>query len=97
MIIQTLGDKGSKIYIKDEDPINIEVVPTTAVDPTGAGDSYRAAFLSLFLRDNDIKTCGRFASTVSSYIVETQGTQTNIPTADQALARMNDNWSDEEY
>lgn len=93
MIIQTLGDKGSVIYEKNEDPVEIEVVPTKAVDPTGAGDSYRAAFLSLYLRDNDIKTCGRFASTVSSYIVETQGTQTNIPTEDQALEKMNDRWS----
>ena len=56
MIIQTLGDKGSVIYEKNEDPVEIEVVPTKAVDPTGAGDSYRAAFLSLYLRDNDIKT-----------------------------------------
>ncbi|RAP46393.1 MAG: sugar kinase [Methanosphaera sp. rholeuAM6] len=92
MIVQTLGDKGSVIYVKNEEPVHIEVVPTKAVDPTGAGDSYRAAFLSLYLRDNDIKTCGRFASTVSSYIVETQGTQTNIPTADQALEKMNDTW-----
>lgn len=97
MVIQTLGDKGSIIYAKNEDPINIEVVPTKAVDPTGAGDSYRAAFLSLYLRDNDLKTCGRFASTVSSYIVETQGTQTNIPTADQAFDKMNDIWSETDY
>lgn len=97
MIIQTLGDKGSVIYVKDEDPLNIEVVPTEAIDPTGAGDSYRAAFLSLYLRDNDLRTCGRFASTVSSYIVETQGTQTNIPTTDQALDRMNSRWSENEY
>ena len=95
MVVQTLGDKGSTIYVKNEEPVNIEVVPTKAVDPTGAGDSYRAAFLSLYLRGNNVKRCGRFASAVSSYIVETQGTQTNIPTSDQALERMNNNWSEE--
>lgn len=94
MIVQTLGENGSIIYVKDEDPIKIEPVPTKAYDPTGAGDSYRAAFLSLYLRDNAIERCGRFASTVSSYIVETQGTQTNIPTSDQALEKMNDVWSE---
>lgn len=94
MLVQTLGSNGSVIYAKGEDPLKIEVVPTKAVDPTGAGDSYRAAFLSMYLRDNDVKTCGRFASTVSSYIVETQGTQTNIPTHEQALAKMDDNWSE---
>lgn len=97
IIVQTLGDRGSAIYAKGEEPLNIEVVPTEAVDPTGAGDSYRASFLSLYLRDNDLKTCGRFASTVSSYIVETQGTQTNIPSPDQALERMNDIWPETIY
>ncbi|RAP53996.1 MAG: sugar kinase [Methanosphaera sp. rholeuAM130] len=94
MIVKTLGKNGSVIYVKDEDPTEIEVVPTEAFDPTGAGDSYRAAFLSMYLRDNNLKTCGRFASTVSSYIVESQGTQTNIPTIDQAFERMDNNWSE---
>lgn len=94
LIVKTLGSEGSIIFKRDEDPINIEVVPTQAYDPTGAGDSYRAAFLSLYLRDNSLETCGRFASTVSSYIVETQGTQTNIPTVDQAFDRMDNNWSE---
>ncbi|WP_455645389.1 carbohydrate kinase family protein [Methanosphaera sp.] len=96
MVVQTLGEKGSLIYVKGEDCLEIEPVPTKAYDPTGAGDSYRAAFLSLYLRDNSLETCGRFASTVSSYIVETQGTQTNIPTPDQALEKMNDHWIDVE-
>ena len=94
MIVKTLGEKGSVIFIKGEEKVEIEAVKTKAVDPTGAGDSYRAAFLSLYLRDNSIETCGRFASTVSSYIVETQGTQTNIPTVDQALEKMDNYWSE---
>ncbi|RAP44312.1 carbohydrate kinase family protein [uncultured Methanosphaera sp.] len=92
MVVQTLGDKGSLIYVKEEDPIKIDAVKTKAYDPTGAGDSYKAAFLSLYLHDNNLETCGRYASAVSSYIVETQGTQTNIPTSDQALERMTNQW-----
>ncbi len=95
IIVQTLGEKGSIIFVENEEPIEIEAIPTSADDPTGAGDSYRAAFLSLYLRGNDLEKCGRYASTVSSYIVQTQGTQTNIPTADQALEKMNSFWSDE--
>ncbi len=94
IIVKTCGEKGSIIYPKGEDPIEIDAVKTVAYDPTGAGDSYRAAFLSLYLRDNNLDVCGRFASTVSSYIVETQGCQTNIPTMDQALEKMDDYWSD---
>lgn len=96
LIVKTLGSKGSIIYQKDEDPIEIEPVKTIADDPTGAGDSYKAAFLSMYLRGNNLEICGRFASTVSSYIVETRGTQTNIPTIDQALERMNNNWNHDE-
>ena len=94
MIVKTLGKNGSIIYKKNEDPLEIEVVATEAFDPTGAGDSYRAAFLRMYLRDNDLRTCGRFASAVSSFIVESQGTQTNIPTIDQALKRMDNKWSE---
>ena len=38
--------------------------------------------------------CGEFASTVASYIVQAQGTQTNIPTQDQVLEKMNDFYND---
>ena len=93
ILVRTIGEKGSVIYTRNEDPIEIEAVPTEAFDPTGAGDSYRAAFLSLYLRENSLKQCGRFASAVSSFIVEAQGTQTNIPTMDQALERMDDFWT----
>ena len=90
MIIQTLGDKGSVIYVKDEDPLNIEVVPTKAVDPTGAGDSYRAGFLSRFLNGESLEESAKFASSVSSFIIQHQGCQTNMPTFDEAFERMSE-------
>jgi len=92
LIVKTLGEKGSNIYTKDGECIKINPVVTKAYDPTGAGDSYRAAFLSMYIHDNSLEECGKFASTVSSYIVETQGTQTNIPSIDQAYQRMEDNY-----
>lgn len=92
IVVKSMGENGSIIYAEQEDPVEIKAVKVDAVDPTGAGDSYRAAFLSQYLRGNDVKYCGEFASTVSSYIVQTQGTQTNIPSADQALEKMNDNF-----
>ncbi len=92
VIVQTLGEEGSLIYSNDEDPIEVEAVETNAFDPTGAGDSYRAAFLSIYLNDPNLLRSGRFASTVSSYIVESEGCQTNIPTLDQVLTKMDDYW-----
>ncbi|WP_304125353.1 carbohydrate kinase family protein [Methanosphaera cuniculi] len=94
IIVKSLGSNGSEIYQEREDPIHIDALTVKAEDPTGAGDSYRAAFLSQYLRGNDVKMCGEFASTVASYIVQAQGTQTNIPTQDQVLEKMNDFYND---
>jgi sugar/nucleoside kinase (ribokinase family) len=87
IIVKSCGEKGSIIY-SDEDKIDIDAIYRPAVDPTGAGDSYRAAFLSRFLNGYSLKECGEFASSVSSFIVETRGCQTNIPSFDEAVSRM---------
>ncbi|MDO5852357.1 MAG: carbohydrate kinase family protein [Methanobacteriaceae archaeon] len=92
IVVKTCGDKGSIIYPKNEEPINIEPVKVKADDPTGAGDSYKAGFLTMYIKENDLKTCGRFASTVSSYIVQTRGCQTNIPHLEQVLEKMEEIW-----
>ena len=93
IIVKSLGEKGSIIYVDGEDPVEIDPVVVDAQDPTGAGDSYRAAFLVQYIRGNDIRYSGEFASTVASYIVQAQGTQTNIPTTEQALEKMNDSFN----
>lgn len=41
IIVKTCGANGSEIY-SDEDKIKIDAIKTEAIDPTGAGDSYRA-------------------------------------------------------
>ena len=69
--------------------IKIDAITIDAVDPTGAGDSYRAGFLSRFLNGESLEESAKFASTVSSFIVENQGCQTNMPTFDEAFERMN--------
>jgi len=35
-----------------------------------------------------IEYCGKLASAVSSFIVEAEGCQTNVPTPDMAIGRM---------
>ncbi len=87
IIVKTCGEKGSIIYSKNE-KIEIDAIPINAVDPTGAGDSYRAGFLSRFLNGESLEESAKFASTVSSFIIEEQGCQTKIPTFDDAYQRM---------
>ena len=48
IIVKTCGANGSEIY-SNEEKIKIDAVTREAIDPTGAGDSYRAGFLSRFL------------------------------------------------
>ena len=89
IIVKTCGAQGSVIY-SNEEKIKIEAVKREAVDPTGAGDSYRAGFLSRFLNGESLEQSGKFASSVSSFIVEHQGCQTNMPSFDDAFERMDE-------
>jgi sugar/nucleoside kinase (ribokinase family) len=88
IIVKTCGKLGSIIYA--EEKININPILRPTVDPTGAGDSYRAGFFKYYLENKSLEQCGKFASAVSSFIVESVGTQTNIPTIEEVLNRMNE-------
>ncbi|MBQ8016877.1 MAG: carbohydrate kinase family protein [Methanobrevibacter sp.] len=89
IIVKTCGAKGCEIY-SNEDKIIIDAIPTEAIDPTGAGDSYRAGFLSRFLNGESLEESAKFASSVSSFIIQHQGCQTNMPTFDEAFERMSE-------
>ena len=88
IIVKTCGANGTEIY-SNEEKIKIDAIETTVVDPTGAGDSFRAGFLSRFLNGESLEASAKFASTVSSFIIEHQGCQTNMPTCDDVFERMN--------
>ena len=90
-MITTKGEKGSTI----ESPHStgaweVPAYKVDAVDPTGAGDSYRGAFLAAYLQGQPIDKCAEFASATASFIVEKHGCQTNIPTLKQVEKRISD-------
>ncbi len=93
IIIKTCRENGSILYTK-EGKITVDAISRPAVDPTGAGDSYKAAFLYYYLNGKSLEEAIKFASSVSSFIVEKQGCQTNIPSLQQALERMNSFYDD---
>jgi sugar/nucleoside kinase (ribokinase family) len=90
IVVKTYGKDGSVIYADKK--IKIDAVLRNPVDPTGAGDSYRAAFLNAYLRGENLEYCGKFASAVSSFIVEAEGCQTNVPDYNMAIERMKEKW-----
>ncbi len=77
IMITTLGKAGSIIEGQQvATPLQIGIAkPAQVVDPTGAGDAYRAGFLYGYLRQWDLRACGQLGSTVASFIVEQHGTQ----------------------
>ena len=90
IIVKTYGKDGSVIY--SDEKIKIDAILRNPVDPTGAGDSYRAAFLNAYLNDKNLEYCGKFASAVSSFVVEAEGCQTNVPDYGMTLERMKEKW-----
>jgi ribokinase len=88
IVLKTCGKEGSYIYSLDEETIFVDAIYRPAVDPTGAGDSYKAGFVSQLIKGATLEEAARFASSVSSFVVEKQGCQTNMPTYDDAYERM---------
>jgi len=58
-----------------------------ASDPTGAGDAYRAGFVSGYLRGFPLDVCGQMGSVTAAYTVEKYGTQTHTFTKKEFIAR----------
>jgi adenosine kinase len=74
MVVTTLGREGSRIESAEG---RVEIPPAAArreVDPTGAGDAYRAGLVAALLRGLPPATAGRIASLASAYVVEQGGT-----------------------
>lgn len=92
IVVKTYGKEGSVVYADKK--IKIGAVVRKTVDPTGAGDSYRAGFLKAYLKGKDLDYCGKFASAVASFVVEAEGCQTNIPSLEMVVYRMHEKWND---
>jgi len=86
-LVVTFGERGSVIYNNGKE-IRIPSIPTKVEDPTGAGDGYRAGFLTAYLKGYSLRDCGLIASAVASFVVEKRGCQTNLPTWRDVINRL---------
>lgn len=88
MIVITKGEQGS-VVIEAESETTIPIArPRRVVDPTGAGDAYRAGLLRGLLRGEPATVWGPIASLCAAYAVEQQGTQEHAYTAAEFSARL---------
>jgi sugar/nucleoside kinase (ribokinase family) len=65
----------------------VPAIPVTMADPTGAGDAYRAGFLTAYRAGYLPLACCRIGSVVASFAVEREGCQTNLPDWERMSAR----------
>jgi len=92
ILITTLGEKGSEILTK-KGLIRIQAArPKSVIDPTGAGDAYRAGFLSGYLQGLDLNECGQMGSIAACYSVEKYGTTTHSFTIAEFKQRYQENY-----
>lgn len=77
ILIITKGGHGSEIYNKNKKIIIQPAKPKLILDPTGAGDAYRAGFIKGLVMGFELQKCGRLASLAAVYTIEKYGTQTH--------------------
>lgn len=85
----TRGDNGADICHRGVWK-HIDAFPATAVDRTGAGDVFAAAFLIRFHETNDAWEAARFAGCAASFAVEGEGVS-SIPDRAMIHARLSAN------
>jgi len=78
MAVFTMSGDGSAIYEKGERHV-VPALDVKLIDPTGAGDAYRAGFLSAMSRGYKTLTCAKVGTVTASFVVEKVGCQTNLP------------------
>jgi len=93
-IITTFGEKGSSIFTSNFE-VNIPAAKTdNVVDPTGAGDAYRAGLLKGLVKGRDIQTAAKIGAIAATYSIEKYGTQAHHYTYGEFIERYRSNFGE---
>ena len=94
--VTTLGADGVRITQRGRQPVTVPACRNVhAVEPTGVGDAFRAAFLAATSWGLGLERSAQVGCTLAAYVVETVGTQEYSFTSQQFLARLSDNYGPE--
>jgi adenosine kinase len=94
ILFVTRGSEGSVIYNLNKKILVKAAKPLKLVDPTGAGDAYRAGLIKGMVYGLSLEQSARLASTVAVYAVEKQGTQNHKFNLGQIKKRYCQNYDD---
>lgn len=88
LVVVTYGEKGSRVYEKKGSRIVdiAAVAPEKFIDPTGAGDAYRAGFVAGLLEEKSLEECGRLASQIAAKAICYYGAQEHRFTREEIFA-----------
>jgi adenosine kinase len=73
LIVETLGEKGSRLTNKERCVHVPAAKPIQIVDPTGAGDAFRAGLLKGYFEGASLELMGKYAGVTAVYAIEHQG------------------------
>ena len=94
MIITTLGEKGSLISTSECDVSIPAAKVKNVVDPTGAGDAYRAGLLKGIIAGRDIEKAAKMGAVTATYAIEKYGTQEHRFTYEEFVERYRSNFGE---
>ena len=95
VLVTTLGENGSRVRTKEK-ILDIPLARAKEVlDPTGAGDAYRAGFIKGFLAGWPLETAGRFAGVIAARAIEAYGPQEYRVSFSEASVRYKENFGTE--
>ena len=93
-VLVTKGKEGSELMF-DGEKFDIPIVPISqAVDPTGAGDAYRAGMMRGIQLGLPWDICGRMGALASAYVLESNGPIGHSYTIGQFIERYRQNFDD---
>lgn len=73
-LVITQAEAGVSIYTSKSEIVLPACKPEKLINPTGAGDAFRAGFLTGLVAKWPFKQCGMLGSSLASFIVENEGT-----------------------
>ncbi|MCX6651724.1 MAG: carbohydrate kinase family protein [Methanomassiliicoccales archaeon] len=78
VVVSTLGAKGARIMTRNE-TVDVPAIKAKVLDPTGAGDAFRAGFYAGLYRGMGWLECGALGCAAASYAISSPGSLTNVP------------------
>lgn len=98
IVLITLGEKGSFVYLQDQQEAYVSGYSSKVVDTTGAGDSFMGGFLYKICESGkhieeyslqEMIECVRFGNAVASLCVEREGAIPAMPVMEEVIKRIN--------